>query len=254
MVKVSDLKNLESRFNEHLKLGCSPVAVKLFEKDEHLDKVTKRRPANKIAICQLFGQARYLNRTLGGTINELGECAIGAAAFGLADYPKDVGEGKRMVGIYHATEAIGKKVFAEIPRFKAGTYQAMLAAPLYQCPIDPDIVIFFGNSAQMLRLIHGHVWETGERLEFSCVGEVVCADVVVRPMKTGKPSLSIPCNGSRILSAVQDTELMMGIPFDLMDKTLEGLDATAKGGLRYPPAFQMVYLTPQPPVSHRIGP
>ena len=253
MVKVSSPQNLESKFNEHLKLGCSPVAVKLFEKAEDLDKVVKRRPANKIAICQLFGQARFLNRMLSGTINELGECVIGAAAFGFVDYPKDVGEGKRMVGIYHATEGIGKKVFAEIPRFKAGTYQAMLAAPLHRCPIDPDVVIFFGNSAQMLRLIHGHVWKTGRRLEFSCVGEVVCADVVVGAMKMGKPSLSIPCNGSRILSAVQDTELMMGIPFKLMDEILEGLDATAKGGVRYPPAFQMVYLTPQPPVSHRIG-
>jgi uncharacterized protein (DUF169 family) len=253
MTGIPKLQNFESRLNGYLKLSSSPVAVKLFKKTEDLDQATKRRPANKVAICQLFGQARYLQRVIGGTAGELGECAIGAAAFGLADYPEDVREGKRMVGIYHATEEVGKRVFAEIPKFDLGTYEAILAAPLHGCPVEPDVIIFFGNSAQMLRLIHAHVWKTGERLKFSCVGEVVCADVVVEAMKTGRPSLSVPCNGARILSAVQDSELMMGIPYELIKEILNGLEATSKGGVRYPPAFQMVYLTPQPPVSHRIG-
>jgi len=248
-----NFRELSGRLNEFLRLSTYPVAVKLYERAEDLEKATVRRPEAKVAICQLFAQARYIGRVLGGTLSDVDICVFGTTALGFTEYPDDVREGKRMLGIYHATEEGGKKVFSEIPRFKLGTYSALIAAPLHRTPVTPDVVLFYGNPAQILRLIHGYVWRTGERLTFSCSGEGTCADAVVTPMKTGKPSLAIPCNGIRILSIVQDSELIMGVPTMLLDPILEGMDATHKGGIRYPPTFQMTYLTPQPPVSDVIG-
>jgi len=250
---MMNFREMSGRLNEFLRLNTYPVAVKLYEKAEELEKTTIRRPQAKVAVCQLFAQARYIGRVLGGTLRDVDVCVFGTTALGFTEYPDDVQEGKRMLGIYHATEEVGKKVFDEIPRFKSGTYSALIVAPLHRAPVTPDVVLFYGNPAQILRLIHGYVWKTGGRLTFGCNGEGTCAEAVVLPIKTGKPSLAIPCNGIRVISIVQDSELIMGVPTAWLEPILEGMDATHKGGIRYPPTFQMTYLTPQPPVSEVIG-
>ncbi len=250
---MNEFFELSKKLNEHLKLNTLPVGVKLFRTVEEMNNCVRRRPNNPIALCQMIGQSRYIGRTLGGTMNELDACALGVAILGFVDYPKDILDGIRFKGLYHKDEEVSKKVFSETPRFKVGSYAGILTSPLHKCPVDPDLVIFFGNSAQMLRLIHGYVWSSGERLTFSSSGEAACADAIIPTMKTRKPSLTIPCNGARILSIVQDSELIMSVATESLNAIIEGMKSTHKGGIHYPPTFQMTYVTPQPPVSHFIG-
>ena len=250
---MSKFSELNDRLNQFLKLNTFPVGIKLFRTVKEMDEVIKRRPDNKIALCQMIGQSRYIGRALGGTLNELDACALGVATLGFIDYPTDILEGRRFKGLYHKSEEISKRVIAETPRFEVGSYEGILTSPLHKSPVDPDLILIFGNSAQILRLIHGYVWSSGERLSFSSSGEAACADAIIPTKKTRNPSLTIPCNGARILSVVQDSELIMSVPAESLEIIIEGMENTHKGGIRYPPAFQMTYISPQPPVSQFIG-
>ncbi len=58
-----------------------------------------------------------------------------------------------------------------IPRLELGKYKALLAASLEKIPLLPDGVLFYGNTAQMLRLIQGYNYDRMERLIFSTNGE-----------------------------------------------------------------------------------
>ena len=66
------------------------------------------------------------------------------------------------------------------------------------------------------------------------MGESSCADSWGRALKTGQPSLSIPCFAERRYGGVLDDELLMALaPADIA-KALAGMAALAKNGLRYP--------------------
>jgi uncharacterized protein (DUF169 family) len=66
------------------------------------------------------------------------------------------------------------------------------------------------------------------------VGESACADSWGRALATGEPSLSIPCFAERRYGGVLDDEMLMALKPELIAKALEGMQALARNGLRYP--------------------
>ena len=53
-------------------------------------------------------------------------------------------------------------------------------------------------------------------------------------LKTGEPSLSIPCYAERKFGGVQDDEMLMAIPPSYLPGVVAGLEALSRNGLRYP--------------------
>lgn len=82
------------------------------------------------------------------------------------------------------------------------------------------MVIFFGNTAQIYRLIQAYLYNKGGRLEFGLCGEALCADVITAPIQTQKPVLGLPSNGARLLSWPSDDEIACGVPGSLLEDTL----------------------------------
>ena len=66
------------------------------------------------------------------------------------------------------------------------------------------------------------------------VGESSCADSWGRALKTGKPSLSIPCFAERRYGGVLDDEMLMALPPAMLEQAIAGMHALARNGLRYP--------------------
>ncbi len=234
-----DFKVLADRYNQMLRLSSSPVAVKLVKNAEELESIRdeKGKPIRQIkgknlALCQLLGQARYLGRVTAGTNDSAGFCTLGAGLLGFRELPEDYADG--YVRAYFTDESIARKTIATSPRFEGGKHYAMVVAPLESTSFDPDAVIFFGKTAQIQRLIVAHLYDKGGRLEFSCNGEALCGDVIVAPIQTKKPVVGFPCNGSRLLSWPSDDEIACGIPGELLEDIIEGLEFSHRGSIRYP--------------------
>ena len=66
------------------------------------------------------------------------------------------------------------------------------------------------------------------------VGETACADSWGRALKTGEPSLSLPCFAERRYGGVPDEEMLMALPPAYLAKAIAGMKQLAKNGLRYP--------------------
>src|ERR1700747_1275774 len=99
----------------------------------------------------------------------------------------------------------------------SGRYRALLR--------DPGHMIYFINGLQ---------WAGYKRFDWSVVGESACADSWGRALKTRKPSLSIPCFAERRYGGVLDDEMLMALPPEDIGKSIAGMEALAKNGLRYP--------------------
>jgi uncharacterized protein (DUF169 family) len=55
-----------------------------------------------------------------------------------------------------------------------------------------------------------------------------------RALKTGEPSLSIPCFAERRYGGVLDDELLLALPPRYLPKAIEGMKRLGSNGLRYP--------------------
>ena len=238
-----ELKGLSEEYRSELNLEGFPAAVKMIEKVEMLDDICyKGKPVNvtqkNLLVCQLISQARFYGRVIAGVDKNLNMCRLGGDAMGfeVTDYTHVY------AGTYFSSEKAAKKMIADMPKFKRGQYHAMLVGPLDRIPIEPDVVVIYGNVAQMLRLINGYLYSTGNRLNFSASGDAgLCSDTVVIPMETGKPHLAIPCNGGRLMSLPNQTEMAFGIPFKEIQNVLEGIKFTGRNvPVMYPAAWQHI--------------
>ena len=225
------------RMERLLRLKSFPVAFKLLETKEALSEIPfVRRVKTKSTLCQMINLARNFDWTVGAEVDDF-MSVVCSSIIGLADTPDYMKDGTFRSIVWTQSRADAKKYEAAIPRLPLDRYEAVALAPLVYNPFDPDIVLIYANPAQMILLINALQFENYEVMQFFCVGESSCSDVIARCYLDGKPSMSIPCYGERRYGHAQDDELVMAIPAAMMDKALRGLEALYRRGIRYPISY-----------------
>lgn len=235
MVKT-DWQQLAAELERLLKLRSHPFGMKLFERSEEMLAIPKlRRPKAVHTLDQVVAQAARLGWTVGVTAEDLygAQCR---SVVGLGDAKDaDWRSGKSMVGVWFMTEADSSAHQAAMHCVEDGRYRALAISPLSSGRLDPpDIALFYATPGAMMYFINGLQWSGYKRFDWSVVGESACADSWGRALKTREPSLSIPCFAERRYGGVQDDEMLMALPPDLLTKAIEGMNALARNGLRYP--------------------
>ncbi|MGH7358005.1 MAG: uroporphyrinogen decarboxylase family protein, partial [Candidatus Rokuibacteriota bacterium] len=196
--------------------------------------------------CQVIDMARRYGWTIALTRDD-SICSLGITALGF-DRPTHLyNSGTLCEGMYTATKEAGARSEAAVDKFAPGAYHALLVAPLDRATFEPDVVVVYGNPAQVMRLTQAALWKTGGRLASSFQGRIVCADIIVTTMETGQPQVILPCSGDRIFGQTQDHEMAFAIPWARMPEILEGLEGTHRGGIRYPITQFMEYEAKLPP-------
>lgn len=250
-----DLRSMAKRYDAMLRPSSFAVAVKMIRDVAELSEMRdeKGRPprmlkpsfGERFAVCQLLAQARYLGRSAAALADTLTVCKPGAVAMGFMEMPEEYPDG--YAGSLYISKEVSRKANSIFPRFELGQYAGMFVSPFEEMPVDPDVVLFYVNTAQLMRLINGYLYDKGERLEFGTNGEVGgCSNCIVEPMQTGKPSIAFACNGARVLSWPSDNEAVCGIPANILREVLEGLEFTHRGRIRYPITWQHIDWEPPP--------
>lgn len=226
---------LVERMNRLLRLRTTPVGVKLVATEADLAAIPKVRRATAVHTADQFvGQASRLGWTVGFTRRDLvgDQCAV---VFGLAPRDEEWLSGSRMNGVWFSSLEDASAHQHAMDVVPHGAHEAVVISPLAQGRLDPpDICLIYATPGQMILFINGLQWAGYRKLEWGCVGESACADSWGRALATGEPSLSIPCFAERRYGGVQDDELLMAIPPGWLPQVLDGLEALARNGLRYP--------------------
>jgi uncharacterized protein (DUF169 family) len=199
---------------------------------EEVEKI--RRPNGVFTTDQIVGQACRNGWTVGITAEDLvgAQCST---VIGLHPRSEEWLSGKHMAGVWFETEEESSEHQKAMDVVPFGEYEAMVVSPLSSGRLDPpDICLIYATPAQMILFINGLQWSGYKKLEWGCVGESACADSWGRALKTGEPSLSIPCFAERRYGGVTADELLMAIPPQFLPKVIEGLERLSRNGLRYP--------------------
>jgi len=230
-----DLAGLVADLNSLLRLKTTVIGMKLFARVEDMEAISKIRRPNAIHTTdQIVSMASRLGWTVGITADDL----VGAqcrAVVGLGAQDETWLAGANYVGVWHGRAEDARKRQEALDVVPFGQYKALAVSPLASGRLDPpDICLVYATPGQMIILINGLQYTGYRKFEWGVVGETACADSWGRALKTGEPSLSLPCYAERRYGGVPDEEMLMALKPEHLAKAITGMKALAKNGLRYP--------------------
>jgi uncharacterized protein (DUF169 family) len=232
---MADLKTVETALNEFIRPLTFPLAVKMLKSEAEIPGKSRRpfqQMKKKVAICQGIGMARKLGWSVAMGKEDM-QCSLGAAPFGFFKNRDFWEDGNLAAGMFTASPDVGKKEEDLVDRFEYGEYSHILATPLSRMTLEPDLIMVYGNPAQVMRLIQGALYNEGGAVSSSSMGRLGCA-AMITVMKTGECRYLVPGNGDRVFGMTQDWEMTFMMPSAKIDNVLDGLEKTHKSGIRYP--------------------
>ncbi|MBI5249403.1 MAG: DUF169 domain-containing protein [Desulfomonile tiedjei] len=232
-----------------LRLKTFPVGLKLLSDSDSLsNNPWIRKPPEKLSLCQLITIARTFDWTVGGTAEDLATPGC-ASILGLSQLPEFVTDGTMRNVVWLEKKEDAALCESVMQRIPFGKYKAFMLAPTAYDPFVPDIVLIYGNPAQMSLMVNAIQYDRFERLVFYSVGESSCSDVIGRCFVDRVPALSIPCYGERRFGHAADDELAIGLPAEDCARILTNLETLYKKGVRYPISNYGAQVNPMPALN-----
>jgi uncharacterized protein (DUF169 family) len=229
-----------------------PVGIRLVRAPEALPPKVRRPKADlqiQVSICQAISMARRYGWAIAVGPEDL-NCPIAQVAFGFEKEIPYYTEGNLAAGMFVEACGQGAATESEVPKLTAGEAGVLCAAPLDRLTFEPQVVLVYGNSAQVMRLAAAALWKTGGSLSTTTSARADCADIVIRTLQSEQPQIILPCYGDRVFGQTQDHEMAFTFPAAAAEQLLEGLEGTHRGGVRYPIPHFLRY-TPSYPETYR---
>lgn len=240
---------VSDKLQEYIRPTTFPVAVKFLRNGEAPPPKAKRPLADMhrhVTVCQGWAIARRYGWTTILRAEDM-KCPLGALVAGFALPNQFYDEGNLCAGMYTADAEAGARSEASVAKFSPGEIDGIVFGPLHRADYEPEILILYGNAAQVMRLVAAALYKHGGRVESSFAARMDCSDHLVVPLRTDQAQVILPCNGDRIFAGAQDEEMAFSLPWGKVSELLEGLEGTQKGGIRYPIPSFLMYEPGMPP-------
>lgn len=219
-----------------------PFAVKFYEALNERPEGTMR-PRHPMNTCQITAIARYYGRSMYFTAEDMA-CAVGGVSLGLLEEPENMKNGE-IAKMLHADLQSAREFTTKVAKIPYGKFKAVAVAPMHKLNFVPDLVVMYGNTAQVMRVVQGYLYEKGGRVSFSTGGEwSLCSDAIAQSYISQDISLGLPCFGDRKTGLAQEDEVTVAFPYSMYEKILEGMKKTAEVAA-YPVPFDIGF--PQMP-------
>jgi len=116
------------------------------------------------------------------------------------------------------TPDVGSSIAANMPRLLPGSTIATYVSPLDKMAMNPDVVIFLGTPLNARRIVQAVMFKDGGRSTFNTAGiQSLCVDATASPYLKGEVNVSLGCDGSARNSGLKDDDVVVGIPFAMME-------------------------------------
>jgi uncharacterized protein (DUF169 family) len=231
---------------ERLCLSSEPIGFKRLESADELEKIDGvMRWKQSCVFCQIPFMARVGGMTVGLTSEDkVGDRCKRIHGLQPTGEKEKLQEAKLLSRTWMPSVEEGLKQQEDYPRVPPG--EAIVVGPLAKENFEPDVVLIYGNPAQIMMLMCGLQKIKYERFQFHFIGEGACVDSIGQCYATGKPALAIPCYGERAMGQVKDDEIVIALPPAAIDRALDGLKKLAKVGFKYPISHIGAYVDPTP--------
>ena len=231
--------NIGKALEDMLRPQTYPLAIK-FVKDESEFPERTRRPEQKIAICQALTISRRYGWTMGITEEDSG-CPGASIAYGWTKLIDESQLAQFFLAAGYASDITGtERIVEKIDRLESGKYKGVVISPLTRTKVIPDVILVYGNPAQIMRLIQGAMHKEGKRVISELTGILAsCTTGIIRTFNTGEYQVVVPGNGDRVFAVTHDHEMMFSIPSDKAEDVIVGMEGTRFAKYPIPVTLQM---------------
>jgi uncharacterized protein (DUF169 family) len=225
MQELEDYRQAGQKLYNKLRLLTFPVAIK-FIKD--LSKIPEKaqRPAKlgqKLSLCQSFTMARRWGANVAMTYED-NICVTASFVHQWEKLPlKDILMSQVKSGYHKDAEAEIKvqSMFQEMASKenyeKIKDHKGFIVSPLPRTIVIPDIILIYGDPAQMTHIIHSLSYEGKYLIHSNFIGfGESCIKGTLVPYLTGEPQVVLPGTGDRILALTKEEEMAFGLPADIL--------------------------------------
>jgi len=229
------LKDIEETMSVYIKHQTHPLAVKLLRWEDKTPEGA-RNPVRDFGAPLSLCQALALSRKEGLTIvldRDSQSCPIALAGLGFVR-PEVFLSGQFVLAPTNQSSEARQKIAASLPRFDFGEYERILISPIRTASFDPDVIVFYGSGAQVMRMIQAAVFSSGKGVNSTAIGSGGCLLPIVGSMIEGDCKFAVPGNGDRRLGLVADGELAFGMPRARFEEVIAGLKLSHEGKQTYP--------------------
>jgi uncharacterized protein (DUF169 family) len=212
---------------KYLRLSGSPVAFRFAAKKEDIPSGMEALDKT-IRHCSMIGLARKEGKIFYST-SEKHECNGGAWALGLREITESLKNGDfyYKLGKFESSASC-KRTIDRVAHLHTGATYATLYAPLEKTPFDPQVILIVATPWAMLKLAQSTLFRLGGRIQSEFAGiQSVCSDACAQTYLNGHVNFSLGCDGSRKFSGIEDGELVIGIPAELLPEITESLTVVA---------------------------
>ncbi len=231
---MADWKQIGETLKSTLRLRTEPIGYKKYDSAEEMGELKDVfRFDHAYTFCQAIFMARVAGRTVAVARDKklITRCS---QFHGLHNATEEeiAAESKMLSKTWIGTPEEAVVQLKECPRIPAGKGVAL--SPLTRNSYEPDVVLVYGNPAQIMLIMNGLQKEKHERFRFFFVGEGSCSDHLAQCYNTGEPAFTVPCYGERSLGQVADDEVVIALPPDAVERSISGMKKLARFGFRYP--------------------
>lgn len=226
-------RKIDAVISTYIRPLTFPVAVKFLKEGEELPprtKVPTRDFGYPIALCQGMTIARKFGWSV-AFYKQDEACALGQVICGYQDEPDFIKNGSIVKPLYVGSDEAAVKTQATTPKMPNPDTHCIVMAPLHVAEFDPDIVVCYGNAAQIVRFVQGALYREGGYIESRFSGRGACGGEFVVPYVQNKCNVIMPGGGERVFAGTADDELAFAIPASKINDVMEGLIETHKGGV-----------------------
>ncbi|MDD5204649.1 MAG: DUF169 domain-containing protein [Desulfobacterales bacterium] len=249
------LLEIEKAFSTYIRNQTHPLAVKMLSGEDEIPGAAKRPLKDfgaPFTLCQAIGLSRKEGLNIALDRESL-SCPIALAGLGFVE-PEEFLSGKYPLAPINQAVDARRNIAGALPRFPLGKYRSILIAPVGTADFEPDLIVFYGSSAQVMRLIQAAVFASGEGLTSRSMGTGGCLLPVVAPVLEGECKFAVPGNGDRRMGLVADGEIAFAMPKNRFEEVVAGLKLSHEGKQSYPigPGYlKLEYKMPPPYVALR---
>lgn len=245
---------LDEALGRYIRPDTFPLGIRMLGPGEPIPdgvRIPTRDLGEHWIVCQSIGIARRYGWSVAVGREDV-ICPLAAVSFGFRAPNPRYDAGEAALGMYCSDSEAAAALEGATWRFETGRYERLCVAPLSKLTFEPHVVAVYGNSAQVMRLVNAALHARGGRIDSSSGGRLDCAELVIQTMKTGEPKVVLPCNGDRVFGMAQDTEMAFAFPADRAGEIVAGLEATHKGGVRFPIPVAMRSTVTMPPKYQQL--
>ncbi len=226
---IAAMNQMGLELENTLKLRTYPIAVKFYEREEDIPEEAifpYRDLGKRAAFCQAKSMARMKGKTVAMGKNDHW-CWNPLVSFGICK--AEVGEPAgdtivKVLGIEDEDKA--REFWNNFPRLPLEKYPYVVVAPVKTATFEPDVILVYSNTHQMVSMIGAVRFMTGEYIQSTFDSIDSCVHAIVEPMEKNIYKITFPDPGDRARALAREDEVIMTIPGKRFEEFIEGIRKT----------------------------